>query len=108
MAQLWGASGSRVIVPPPATLNARVMLMRKVLTWMVIAVSAVIPLWGADWPTHSGDNQRSAWQRDETRITKATVKNLQLLWKIKLDTKQRSAYSLFGPLILERAITDRG
>ncbi|HEV2984680.1 MAG TPA: PQQ-binding-like beta-propeller repeat protein [Vicinamibacterales bacterium] len=82
--------------------------MRKVLTWTVIAVSAVIPLWGADWPTHSGDNQRSAWQRDETRITKDTVKNLQLLWKIKLDTKQHSVYSLFGPLILERAITDRG
>src|SRR5260370_42692553 len=108
MAQLWGASGSRVIVPPPATLNARVMLMRKVMTWTVIAVSAVIPLWGADWPTHSGDNQRAAWQRDETRITKDTVKNLQLLWKIRLDTKQRSVYSLFGPLILERAITDRG
>src|SRR5260370_14518819 len=105
MAQLWGASGSRVIVPPPATLNARVMLMRKVLTWMVIAVSAVIPLWGADWPTHSGDNQRSAWQRDETRITKDTVENLQLLWKIRLDTNQRSVYSLFGPLIPRLALT---
>jgi outer membrane protein assembly factor BamB len=62
----------------------------------------------ADWVTHSGDFQRSGWQKDETKISKNTVKNLQLLWKIKLETKQRSVYSLYGPLIVERAITDRG
>jgi outer membrane protein assembly factor BamB len=62
----------------------------------------------SDWVTHSGDFQRSGWQKDETKISKDTVKNLQLLWKAKLETKQRSVYSLYGPLIVERAITDRG
>jgi glucose dehydrogenase len=83
--------------------------MRRLVKWTVlVACLVVVPLRGADWVTHSGNNQRDGWQRDETKISKDTVKNLQLLWKIRLDTKQRSVYSLFGPLIVERAITDRG
>ena len=83
--------------------------MRRVMAWAVLgACLAVAPLGGTDWVTHSGNNQRDGWQSDETKITKDTLKNLQLLWKVKVDTKQRSVYSLFGPLIVERAITDRG
>jgi outer membrane protein assembly factor BamB len=83
--------------------------MRRISVWAVLlACLGVIPLWAADWFTHSGDFQRAGWQKDETKISKDTVKNLQLLWKVKLETKQRSVYSLYGPLILERAITDRG
>jgi outer membrane protein assembly factor BamB len=79
------------------------------MTWTVlVACLGVVSVRGSEWTTHSGDNQRDGWQRDETRITKDTLKNLQLLWKVKLDVKQRSVYSLYGPLILERAITDRG
>src|SRR5262249_40605951 len=69
---------------------------------------AVVSLRGADWTTHSGNNQRDGWQRDETRLTNDSVKEMRLLWKITLDGPQRSVYSLFGPLIVERAITDRG
>jgi outer membrane protein assembly factor BamB len=84
-----------------------------VLAWLlgclaVVPIIPVIPIAAADWLTHSGDLQRSGWQRDETKISKDNVRNLQLLWKIKLDAKQRSVYSLYGPLIVERAITDRG
>src|SRR5947208_12837322 len=83
--------------------------MRRVIRWAVlVACLAVVPLGGSDWVTHSGNNQRDGWQRDETKITKDTLKNLQLLWKVKIDARQRSVYSLFGPLIVERAITDRG
>lgn len=79
------------------------------MTWpLFVAFIVVVPLGGADWLTHSGDNRRDGWQRDETKISQDTLKNLQLLWKITLETKQRSVYSLFGPLIVERAITDRG
>ncbi len=80
------------------------------LMWWVLLVSCLgaVSLRGSDWITHSGDNQRDGWQRDETRITRDTLKNLQLLWKAKLDVKQRSVYSLFGPLIVERTITDHG
>ena len=83
--------------------------MRRVIVWAVLVVGlAIIPAWASDWLTHSGDLQRTGWQKDETKITKDSVRNLQLLWTIKLETKQRSVYSLYGPLILERAITDRG
>src|SRR5690348_2192034 len=83
--------------------------MRKLITWTLLALSAVVmPLGAADWVTHSGDNQRDGWQRNETQLSKDTLKSLQLLWKVKIDTKQRSVYSLFGPLVIERAITDRG
>jgi hypothetical protein len=47
---------------------------------------------GAEWVTHSGDNQRTGWQKNETAISKDSVKNLKLLWKITLDTKQRSVF----------------
>jgi outer membrane protein assembly factor BamB len=83
--------------------------MRRLITWTVLAACLVVaPLRGADWVTHSGSNQRDGWQRSETKISKDTIKDLKLLWKIKLETKQRSVYSLYGPLIVERAITDRG
>jgi len=85
------------------------MTMRRISVWAVLLVALfVLPIWAADWITHSGDFQRTGWQKDETKISKDTVKNLQLLWKVKLETKQRSVYSLYGPMLLERAITDRG
>ena len=83
--------------------------MRRIsVSAVLLACLVAIPMGASDWVTHSGDFQRSGWQKDETKISKDTVKNLQLLWKVKLETKQRSVYSLYGPLIVERAITDRG
>jgi outer membrane protein assembly factor BamB len=83
--------------------------MRTLIKWTVLVACLVVaPLSGSEWVTHSGNNQRDGWQRDETRISKDTLQNLKLLWKVKLETKPRSVYSLFGPVILERAITDRG
>jgi len=82
--------------------------MRRIVWTALLACLAILPLRGAEWVTHSGDNQRTGWQKNENAISKDSVKNLKLLWKITLDTKQRSVYSLYGPLIVERAITDRG
>ena len=82
--------------------------MRKLLAWLVWTACIIASVQGADWTTHSGDNLRTGWQRDETRLNKDTLKNLRLLWKAKLDVKQRSVYSLFGPLVAEQTITDRG
>src|SRR5262249_50797465 len=83
--------------------------MRRISLWaLLLACLVAIPTGAADWITHSGDFQRTGWQKDETKISKDTIKDLKLLWKIKLETKQRSVYSLYGPLIVERAITDRG
>jgi len=82
--------------------------MRRISIAALLVALAIMPLRSADWLTHSGDPQRTGWQQDETKISMESVKNLKLLWTIKLETKQRSVYSLYGPLIIERAITDRG
>src|SRR5438034_7035478 len=87
---------------------ARKALMRRLSIVALLVAVAIMPLRSADWLTHSGDPQRTGWQQDETKISRDSVANLRLLWTIKLETKPRSVYSLYGPLIVERAITDRG
>ena len=62
----------------------------------------------ADWLTHSGDPQRTGWQKYETSITAESVKGFQLLWKLKVENEQKALYSLFEPLIVGRLITNRG
>jgi outer membrane protein assembly factor BamB len=61
-----------------------------------------------NWPTYSGDAQRSGWQKTETRITKDTVKDLQLLWKLKLEAQPKGPRPLLPPVILGRLISYRG
>jgi outer membrane protein assembly factor BamB len=53
-----------------------------------------------EWTTGSFNPQRDAWQRNETKITPANAKNLQLLWKAKLPVKTMGMQSFREPLIL--------
>src|SRR5262245_10768514 len=62
----------------------------------------------ADWMTDGGDPQRTAWQRNETILTKNNVKDMKLLWKIKLDNETRQMHSLFPPLIAGNVTTSSG
>jgi outer membrane protein assembly factor BamB len=61
-----------------------------------------------DWLTDGGDPQRTAWQRNETLLTKANVKDMKLLWKIQLDNQPRQMHNLFPPLIAGSVSTPRG
>jgi outer membrane protein assembly factor BamB len=61
-----------------------------------------------NWPTYAGDAQRSGWQKTETRITKNTAKDVQLLWKLKLDVPTKSARPILPPVIMGRLISYRG
>jgi outer membrane protein assembly factor BamB len=63
---------------------------------------------GADWPTNGGDPQRTNWQRDEQILTKENVKGLTILWKLKLENRQREMHSLFPPLIVTGLQTSQG
>jgi outer membrane protein assembly factor BamB len=81
-------------------------MFKKVLFTM-IAVGCAIAT-GADWLTDGGDNQRTAWQRDEKILNKNNVKDMKLLWKLKLPTAPREMHNLFPPLIVERVETNRG
>jgi outer membrane protein assembly factor BamB len=62
----------------------------------------------ADWLTDGGNAQRTAWQQDEHILTKDSVKNLKILWKLKLDNQPREMHSLFPPLIVSDVQTGGG
>lgn len=61
-----------------------------------------------DWPTDGGNAERTNWQQDEHILTKQNVKNLKILWKIKLDNVPREMHSLFPPLIIGGLETKAG
>src|SRR5665213_3918345 len=81
--------------------------MRK-LAYFTIAVLCGVSAWGADWLTDGGGPQRIGWQKDEHILTKENVKNLQILWKLKLDNKPKEMHSLFPPLIASDMKTSGG
>ncbi len=59
--------------------------------WILTAVVTAQPR-PANWPTYGADAQRSGWEKADARISKETVKDLQLLWKMKLgESTQRAA-----------------
>ena len=62
----------------------------------------------ANWLTDGADSRRTAWQQNETILTTANVKDMKLLWKIKLDNQTRQMHSLFPPLIVGSATTTAG
>ena len=63
---------------------------------------------GGNWPTSGGDAQRSGWEGADARISKDTVKDLQLLFKIKLESQARGTRPLLPPVIMGRLISYRG
>jgi outer membrane protein assembly factor BamB len=62
----------------------------------------------AEWPTGSFDQERDAWQRNETKISVENVKNLRLLWKLKTDNKTMGMQSFREPLIVAGVSTPSG
>jgi outer membrane protein assembly factor BamB len=62
----------------------------------------------ADWLTDGGDPQRTAWQRNETILNKDNVKDMKLLWKVKVANQPRQMHSLFPPLIAGNVTTAAG
>ena len=60
---------------------------------------------GGNWPTFGGDMQRSGWEGTDAQITPDTVKDFQLLWKIKFETQPRGSRPLMPPVILGRIIS---
>src|SRR3954447_21348649 len=91
------------------------MNRRVIAAFAVLSTAAA---WGAgpaaqsaqrvDWLTDGGDPQRTAWQRHETILTKETVKDMKLLWTLKLDNQTRQMHSLFPPLIAGNVTTPAG
>ena len=61
-----------------------------------------------DWLTDGGDNERTGWNRNETRITKDNVKNLKLLWKLETGNQVRALHSLMPVLVVGQLSTPEG
>ena len=81
--------------------------MRRFIVMVAITLGCA-NMFAADWLTDGGDPKRTAWQRDEKILSPSTVKNMKLLWKIKLDNEPRQMHSLFPPLIVHRVNTPTG
>src|SRR5262245_5531719 len=84
-------------------------LSKKTCGFTLLAIALVAhSAWSADWLTDGGNPQRTAWQKDEKILTLSNVKDMKLLWKLKLDNQPRVMHSLFPPLIIERVMMPDG
>lgn len=81
--------------------------MRSVLR-QVGAVVISCSLAAASWPTFGGDPQRSGWAKDETAISPESVKDFQLLWKLKLDNEPKQLNALTSPVVINPVYTNHG
>ncbi len=62
----------------------------------------------ANWNNFGGDPQHSGWERMDPRISKDTVKDLQLLWKWKVEPPPKGPRSIQPPALLGNLISYRG
>src|SRR5690348_4201456 len=82
--------------------------MRKLL-FVLASVTIVCALaWSADVLTVGMDQQRTGWNKEEKTLTTANVKDLKLLWKVKLDNTPREMHNLLEPLIADKVNTPNG
>jgi len=95
------------VIPGGAHLMNSRLLSAAVAVCAGAALSAQ-PARKADWPTDGGDPQRTAWQQHETILTKDTVKDMKLLWKVQTDNQPRQMHNLFPPLIAGNVSTASG
>jgi outer membrane protein assembly factor BamB len=62
----------------------------------------------AEWLTSSGDAARDGWQQGPSRFTPKSVKKMQLLWKVKLDSKPMGMLTFREPVIVSGVKTATG
>jgi outer membrane protein assembly factor BamB len=62
----------------------------------------------AEWPTGSGDQFRDGWYQGPSKITPQNVKNLELLWKVKIPVKTMGMQSFREPLLITGVTTAAG
>src|SRR5437868_6042843 len=82
--------------------------MRRLLFLLACVVLSYSLAWSADMLTEGVDQERTGWQKDEKTLTTANVKNLKLLWKVKVDNKPHEMHSLLAPLVADHVSTANG
>lgn len=86
----------------------RLFVMKEFPKFLASALLSCSVLSAASWLTFGGDPQRSGWAKDETAITKDSVKGLQLKWKLKLDNQPKELNSLTVPVVINPVYTNHG
>jgi putative pyrroloquinoline-quinone-binding quinoprotein len=61
-----------------------------------------------DWLTDGGDNERTGWNKNEKILTKDTVRNLKLRWKLQTDNQPRALHSLMPAIVISQLKTAAG
>ena len=75
---------------------------------LLFLMSSVLGAFQASWLTDGGDPQRNNWQKDEKLLSVSSVKDIQLLWKIKLENETRAMHNLLPPLVIGSVDTPSG
>jgi len=78
------------------------------IVFTLVAAAAVARVRTADFLMEGPDNGRTGWVKDEKVFNTTNVKDMKLLWKVKLDTAPREMHNLFAPLIVEHVTTTQG
>ncbi|MEO8028375.1 MAG: PQQ-binding-like beta-propeller repeat protein [Bryobacteraceae bacterium] len=61
-----------------------------------------------DWTNFAGDAQRTGWRKQDLRITRENVKDLQLVLKRKFDNAGAGPHSLTPPVVIGNLISYKG
>jgi outer membrane protein assembly factor BamB len=80
----------------------------RITIYCFISILAGACISAASWPTFGADSQRDGWAKDETAISPASAKSLQLLWKLKLDNQPKELNSLTSPIVINPVYTNHG
>lgn len=80
----------------------------QMLRYLTMTVCCCGLLSAANWLTDGGGPRRTNWQQDEHILSRDNVKNLKILWKLKLPNQPREMHSLFPALIANEVQTKDG
>jgi len=61
-----------------------------------------------DWYTAAGDNQRTGWEKSDTKFTKEGVKDFSLVAKMKLEGRAKGSTYLTPPVVFGTLVGYRG
>ncbi len=81
--------------------------MKYSVALMVLALAGAGRL-PANWPTFGGDAQRSGWAREESEISPNNVRQMRLVWTLKLDNQPRELNMLTSPIAISPVYTNSG
>src|SRR5262249_31043779 len=112
LVSLPGLTAGATFLRASGPIHPQVQSMTKSLRVLIIAITCGLIIHAQNrernWPTYGGDAQRSGSAGADFRITKDTVKDFQLLWKMKLESQSRGLRPVLPPVILGRLISYRG